>query len=270
MTILRNIAIALVALIAVGWLGFLVRPRPLAPVELAPGLLDERIPLPDNLPTPVRRYYRALYGEDVPVIESAIVTGRARLRMNGLAFWARYRFTHRTGEGYRHYIEGTWFGIPILKVNEHYLDGRGRMELPFGVIENEPKIDQAANLALWAEAIWYPTAWLTDARVRWEPIDDAHARLIVPFGEETDALIFAFDPETRLLDTQEAMRYREVHEDKILWRNTALGWAPFGGTPMATPASVRWMDQKKPWAVFTVEDVIYNAKVDAYIRAFGP
>jgi hypothetical protein len=28
------------------------------------------------------------------------------------------------------------------------------MELPFRVVENEPKTDQAANLNLWGEATW--------------------------------------------------------------------------------------------------------------------
>ena len=68
-----------------------------------------------------------------------------------------------------------------MKVNEWYLDGKARMELPVGVIENEPKIDMAANLALWGEAIWLPSILITDPRVRWEAIDDTTARLIVPF-----------------------------------------------------------------------------------------
>jgi hypothetical protein len=44
-------------------------------------------------------------------------------------------------------------GIPAITVNEHYLDGHSRLELPFGTVENEPKIDMAANLGLWAESI---------------------------------------------------------------------------------------------------------------------
>jgi hypothetical protein len=30
-----------------------------------------------------------------------------------------------------------------------------------------------------------------------------------------------------------------------------------------------WMDEGKPWAVFTLEDVAYNVDVSEYIRASG-
>ena len=89
-------------------------------------------------------------------IESAVITGRGRLRFMGITFPARLRFIHDAGQGYRHYIEATIFGLPILKVNERYLDGQARMELPVGVVENEPKINMAANLGLWGESIWLP------------------------------------------------------------------------------------------------------------------
>jgi len=59
-----------------------------------------------------------------------------------------------------------------MKVNETYLDGQLRQELPVGVVANEPKADMAANLALWGEqAIWMPSVLATDRRLRWQVID---------------------------------------------------------------------------------------------------
>ena len=111
-----------------------------------------------------------------------MISGQGRLRVMGITFPARFRFTHIAGKNYRHYIETTFFGLPVMKVNEHYLDGRSRLELPFGVSEG-PKVDQGANLALWTEAVWMPAVWVTDPRVRWEAVDEYSAVLVVPFAE---------------------------------------------------------------------------------------
>jgi hypothetical protein len=96
------------------------------------------IPLPEDLPNPVARFFQVIFGDQtpvqVPVIDSAVITGRARMRVNGLTLPARFRFTHQAGRGYRHYIEAAVLGVPIMKVNETFLDGQARLELPFVVI----------------------------------------------------------------------------------------------------------------------------------------
>ncbi|HID51165.1 MAG TPA: hypothetical protein EYP41_03895, partial [Anaerolineae bacterium] len=160
--------------------GLRVQPRPFPPFP-EPTQTLTAVPLPPGLPAPVARYYQTVMGEEAPLVETAVISGRGQLRIKGVTFPARFRFTHSAGQSYRHTIEATFFGYPIMKVNEWYLDGKARLELPAGVIENEPKIDAAANLSLWGEAVWLPSIFLTDPRVRWEAIDDTTARLIVPF-----------------------------------------------------------------------------------------
>jgi hypothetical protein len=79
-------------------------------------------------------------------------------------------------------------------VNEWYLNGRARLELPFGTVTGEPKVDQGANLALWGEeAFWLPSVLLAHHGVRWEAIDTTQVRLVVPFGSTEDEFTVTFE-----------------------------------------------------------------------------
>jgi hypothetical protein len=268
--IIMTIIFIIIAIPVVLWLGLQVKPRALPPYSATTPQL-ETVALPAGLPAPVERYYRGSIGDQIPVIETAVLTGSVKLRFNGITFNSRFRFVHDAGKDYRHYIDTTIFGYPLLRVNEHYLDGNSRLELPFGVVENEPKINMAANLGLWAESIWLPSIFITDPRVHWQAIDDNSARLIVPFEDGEDEFIVTFDPQTGLLHEMQAMRYKDAKDEhKVSWHNVALEWKTFHDMLIPYVGSVAWLDEGSPWATFTIEDVVYNVDVSEYVRAFGP
>ena len=271
MRIVISIIIVVAGLFLLGWLGLQVSPKPFeAYPEQQPEL--EFIPLPDGLPAPVERFYQTVYGDEIPVIETAVIRGRAMLSPFGVKMPSRFIFVHNAGKDYRHYIESTWFGLPIMKVNEGYVERKSFFESPVGNIYDDASTNQAANLAIWAEAEWFPSIWLTDERVRWEPVDEKTALLYIPFGEQEENFIVRFDPETGLLDTMEAMRFRDSgpQAEKILWITKTLPGEYIEGTKLSTVGSATWLDQGKPWAVFTLEDVKYNVDVSEYILQRGP
>lgn len=269
MKVVRVVLGALIGLIVLVVVGLQIKPRPLSPYDGEGGEI-ETMPLPAGLPAPVARFYRTIYGNDVPVITSAVISGRGPLRVNGITFPSRFRFTHQAGQGYRHYIEATIFGLPLLKVNERYVDGESLFEMPFGTIENDPNTNQGANLALWAEAVWYPSVWVTDPDVRWEPIDDETAVLVVPFGEEEQHLVARFDPETGRLRLMSSMRYKGAESvSKTLWLNEAKAWDAFDGQMAVSKGAVTWFDEGTPWAIFDVEEIVLNSDVSDYILAKG-
>ncbi len=259
----------LAGLILLAGLGLRIRPAPFPPFP-SPGSIRQTMPLPQDLPDPVQRFYRQMYDEEVPIIESAVISGRAWLRLGGIKFPGRFRFSHIAGQDYRHYIEVSFLGLPLFKVNESYIGGKGRMELPFSVIENEAKIDQAANLGLWAESIWLPAIFLSDRRVRWETVDVVTAWLVVPFGSAEERFLVRFDPQTGMPRLMESMRYRDAADAaKILWINDARHWGELHGKPVLRVGAITWFDQGRAWAVFEVEELVFNADLKEYILARG-
>lgn len=241
------------ALVGLGWAGLQVQPAPFPPAA-QPSRPMETIPIPAGLPAPVERFYRVTYGDQIPVIRTAVITGRGTIRLANVTLPMRFRFTHESGRNYRHYIEPTVFGLPVAKVNEHYVDGKERMETPVGTDENNPKLDQGGNTGMWAESLlWMPAILLTDPRVRWEPVDDATAILVVPFeGRGEERFVIRFDPATGKTQHFEVMRYKNGAGEKILWIDGM------------------WLDEGRPWANFVAEEVVFNADVKVSMDDRGP
>lgn len=275
MEFLRNLLFVILGVVVlvglVGWLGLQVKPQPF-PVypEETPPL--QTVPLPANLPAPVERFYRTVYGEQIPVIETVVIQGRAVIRpILNIPLPARFLFVHNAGKDYRHYIEATWYGIPLMKVNEGYVDGASFFEGPMGSYHDDPNTNQGANLALWAEGSWFPSLWVTDPRARWEAVDEHTALLYVPYEESEETFVVRFNPKTGLVDTMEAMRYRDPGEGKpkILWITRTDAGATLPGTQISAVGSAIWLDQGRPWATFTLEELVFNVDVSEYIRQRG-
>jgi hypothetical protein len=188
----------------------------------------------------------------------------------GVTLPARLRFSHISGEDYRHYIEADFFGLPVLKVNEWFLDGHARLELPFGAVENDPCTDSSANQGLWAESLAYPAILLTDPRVRWESIDETHASLYVPYGDSEQVFTIQFDPQSGKLAHFETDRCHDARGGTMRWWGDITSGENHNGGSPDTIMTAAWEDEGTPWIVFEIEETAFNPDLSSYIRQKGP
>jgi hypothetical protein len=256
--VMIGVAGGLAALAGIGWIGLQVSPSNLPPPDDAPQDLGT-VEIPAALPVPVRRYYQAALGDRAPRIESLVVYGRARANF-GLWLPLRYRLVHRPGYDFERHMEVTWFGLPVLRAIDRFIDGAG-MTGPVGKAATGPAVDQGANMILWAEAPLMPSLWITDSRIRWEAIDDTTARLIFPYGQEEDELTVHFDPESGLVTRITALRYRDEKSDKIPWHVDFLSWQMVNGAKLPARIAVTWEDQGEPWSYWNFQDIYWNVDV---------
>ncbi len=264
--VIAIISIAVV-LLSIGWVGFQVEPDSFPP---HPDRTKDAgaVELPSNLPEPVRRYFEAAMGTHVPKIESAVVWGKAKLRINGIWMPVRFKTYYLPGRAFYRYMEVTWFGRPILKGHDTYINGEGAMKIE-GVLnmrETGEKIDQGQNLALWGEAVFTPSVFVTDKRASWESVDKDTTRLVVPFGEKTDSLLFEFDAKTHLITQISALRYKGQGDDKTPWLIEITEWKRFHSFKIPARFSVTWEDEGSPWSYWTVEGVEYNVDTTEMIK----
>lgn len=256
----------------VGWLGLRIKPRPFPPhQERTPEL--GTLALPSDLPEPVNGHFRAVFGEQVPRIETAVVWGRADFKVNGLWTPMRFKGYYVSGREFRRDMEITWFKIPVQRGTDAYLDGKGSLEITglVNTCSTGENFDQGQNLAMWVEAPFTtPSALVLDPRIRWEPVNEHTARLIVPFGEQEETLRAEFDPGSGLMKSMSGMRYRDQEEMKAPWRGEFLRWRMVHGIKVPLRNVAIWEDQGEPYGIFEIEGVEYNVDVSDKVSESGP
>ena len=233
------------------------------PFEASPRSAEPMRPQPmPELPDPVRRYLETVAPE-LPVMTSAVITGRLTMRLGVVAIPGRWRFTHEVGTGYRHDFELTLYGRRVATGTETFIDGHARLDLPTGLVANEPRIDSSSAQSLWGEFVWLPSV-LADGQ--WEPIDAQSARLLVPGAAP---MVAWFDEQTGLLSRFETVRWRDAGDPEPLpWVTRNVAWSRVEGIGIPAVSVVQWSDQKQPWLKLSLDDVAWNVPVD--LRAGQP
>ena len=225
-----------------------------------------------GLPAPVARWRDAVRETGVEGVGTIAAAGTGRVRLGRLPWLPiDHRTVHRLGRDQVRDIRLRVGPVPVLRVIDAYVDEAGITKI--GPVANVgPEIDQGAFLAMWVEAIFWPRTWDHAPGLRWEGVDDGHARLHLPFHDETPVYDVAFDPATGYPQTFEVDRYK-TKDRKVRWRAECFDLRAFGGVRAWGRISATWTDEPGPWYEARFDSIETDVAVDAAIararRAIG-
>lgn len=246
----------------IGWLGLQVKPMNF-PAPSSSGRLEETVSVPEDLPIPILRHFQSSFGDKVPLIKTAVVWGQARVKRAGLWVPARYQVYYQAGTAFYRAIQLTWFGQPIVSGHAALLNNQGELFTRglFNLDERGNEITQGQVLSLWAESLYTPSILLGGTSARWLSRDEESARLMVPYADGEETLVWRVDPQTGWLAQVNALRKRFGTAYKVPWRVDYSAWTAYRGVYLPAHMSMDWEDSVGPYAEFEVEGAVFNVDI---------
>jgi len=225
------------------------------------------------LPAPVARYREIALREGPRNVQTAIIDTEAWMRRPRLPrIPLEIRMCHRIGREFVHDIRIGRGRLSFRFGLDAYVDGHGLMKVGPS-LQTGIEFDQGALIALWGEAVGFPSAWDGRPDVRWEAVDDLTATLVVPGPEGEIPITVGFDPETSFPLVCEADRYKATGP-KVRWRGASSEWRRFAGGVLAPGRfEASWADEAFPWLELRTTSVAVNVSVEEALalgrRALG-
>ncbi len=228
-----------------------------------------RSELPFDAPDPqwpdlLHLWLETAHAGRVPQATTCEFVGTGRIRL-GRSPWlpVSYRTSHRLGHEFVAEVAATWFGRPVVRGMDAYVDGRGLQRARDSVTVG-PGLDSDGVSFLWSEAFLLPATWSLPG-VKWTQSDDATLTLDVS-GPDVAAPVTATvgcDPETGL-PTSFSVPWRSKNTEGTVgagWRVLFDGWRTVDGAWAPALVEVRWLDEDRPWFRMRMEPPTLDADV---------
>lgn len=206
----------------------------------------------ENLPPPVKRYFHHVLTDGQPLIKTTWLTQKGTLRtetqsQRWLSFDARH-FIAPTAMGF---VWKARVSTPLathIGVIDSYDGGigAGRVNLfsaiPIAAAANVPELNSGALHRFLAEAVWYPTALLPQAGVRWSPIDDFSARAELTDRGITVSLDFRFNERGEVIAIYSSGRYGRFggRYQQVPWEGHFQNYQAHAGMRIPNYGEVGW------------------------------
>lgn len=257
-----TILLILLGLLGVAMLGFVIPPRPFRE-HPAPSRPGEPAPFRPGLPEPVQRHFRDTLGDMPEQIHTALIWGRGKVNIRGVWLPMRFKAWYRPGDAFYRRLELTWFQRPVLRGQDAWINQQGVYEMG-GRVERGEGIDEGQVLTLWADAVWMPSVFVHDARLRWEAVTEHTARLVLPFaskGQKAEDLLAHFDPLSGQMTHFTALRFSPNEEAKAPWRVDLMAWKKYQNFTIPCQIAIAWGESGSPVSYWDVDGIAYNVNV---------
>lgn len=243
-----------------------------APVPARSG---EGSPLTTEDPDPgwpplLLRWLETTHAGRVPQATTAEFVGTGRIRL-GRSPWlpVSYRTSHRLGREFSAEVAATWFGRPVVRGMDAYVDGHGVQRARDSVTVG-PGLDSDGVSFLWSEAVLVPATWALPG-VTWTQTDDRNLTLDVS-GDDVASTVtatIACDPETGLPASFE-VPWRSKNTEGTVgagWRVSYQDWREVEGSWAPGLVEVQWQDEDRPWFRMRMEPPLLDVDVTPALTA---
>jgi hypothetical protein len=229
----------------------------LASLAVSERPVDE--PTVQQLPAPVARFAALVAGQ--PAIGTVEVSTQGWMRRPACPpIPLEIRMVHRLGTEFVHHIRIGRSRLSIEVGIDAYVGGQGLMKVG-RTLSRGPHFDQGALIALWGEALAFPSAWVGRPDVGWQPFDERSATLVVRGAEGEIPIRVTFDPETGCPASCSADRYKSTGP-KVRWTGTLGGWRQVDGILAPWRFAARWADEPYPWLELATRVIRVDVPVD--------
>lgn len=226
----------------------------------------------DGLPAPVQRYFRAVLKDGQPIVTAARVehTGSFNMSASGEQ-WKSFTSTQHVVTRRPGFVWDARIAmLPGLSVHVHdaYVAGEGLLHAAIAGLVTMADLRGGGELArgelmrFFAEAAWYPTAFLPSQGVRWEAVDDRSARATLTDGATSLTMLFRFDADGLMESMRAEARGRMVGQVTTMapWQGRWSDYRTHDGLRVPFTGEVAWMlpEGRKPYWRGTIDSLTYE------------
>jgi len=225
-----------------------------------------------GLPTPVVRYFQEVIREGRPLVRSARIVQEGEMRMREEDdHWSPFDATEDYSVSPPGFVWNATIRMGLVmrvRVRDSYLAGEGSIRgkvysvIPVVNERGKPELNLGALQRYLAEAVWFPTALLPRAGVKWQEIDDRRALATLSDCGISASMEFGFNERGEVAYVFTPGRYREVGGKFELtpWEVRCDKYEERDGFRIPSEAEVAW---RPPGASFVwwrgrVVDVAYD------------